>query len=188
MYPQCEEWFLSKLDRRATPKLWNEVTLSSAKVHWDGPFAGFTPEITRAPRHTRAHAHAHSHRNPLVSLRRPPGREEGIARWDTLLSCGGSGWRGRRRSSVDLSPSLAAWARNVPLCVCGSWCNVQTPAGTPPGIAQFAPRCSGLDDLNRGRHPQRYRGNHRTCPSSIFKKCHAVKRKVITAGQLLHLQ
>lgn len=30
MYPHCKEWFHPKLDQRATPKLWNEVTLSSA--------------------------------------------------------------------------------------------------------------------------------------------------------------
>lgn len=30
MYPQCEEWFHPKLDQGASPKLWNEVTLSSA--------------------------------------------------------------------------------------------------------------------------------------------------------------
>lgn len=31
MYPHCKEWFHPKLEQRATPKLWNEVTLSSAK-------------------------------------------------------------------------------------------------------------------------------------------------------------
>lgn len=30
MYPHCKEWFHPKLDQRATPTLWNEVTLSSA--------------------------------------------------------------------------------------------------------------------------------------------------------------
>lgn len=30
MYPHCKEWFHPKLDQRATPKVWNEVTLSSA--------------------------------------------------------------------------------------------------------------------------------------------------------------
>lgn len=66
------------------------------------------------------HMHTHIYSNPLVSPRRSPGREEGKAQWDTPLSCGGSGWRGRRRSSGGLSPSLAAWARNAALCVYGS--------------------------------------------------------------------
>lgn len=102
----------------------------------------------------QAHTHTHTHTNPLVSPRRPPETEEGTARWDTPLSCGGIGWRGRCRSSAGPSPSLAAWARNVPLCVCGSWYNVQRPTGTPLGNARFAPHWLGLDDLQTQAHRQ----------------------------------
>lgn len=123
---------------RATPKLWNEVTLSSANTKFIVTGLLLVPPLRPQGSqvimyvHTQTHAHAHMNtqrcmhphaymkKYPLVSPRRPPGREGGTARWDTPLSCGGSGWRGRHRSSAGLSPSLAAWARNVPLCVCGS--------------------------------------------------------------------
>lgn len=148
MYPHCEEWFHPKRHQRATPKLWQEGTLSSATREFIATASGcFRPWDHL----TCAHARTQTHKNPWVSPRRPPGREEGIARSDTPLSCAGTGWRGRRRSSAGPSPSLAAWARNAPLCVCGSWCNVQRPAGTPPGTALFAPRCSGPADLRTER-------------------------------------
>lgn len=130
MYPHCKEWFHPKLDQRATPKLWNEVTLSSANGKFIVTGLLLVPPL-RPPgcpgadecTHTHTvHTHTctHTQQNPLVSPRRPPGREEGTAHWDTPLSCEGIGWRGRRRSSAGPSPSLAAWARNAPLCVCGS--------------------------------------------------------------------
>lgn len=51
MYPHCKEWFHPKLDQRATPKAWNEVTLSSAIRRFI--VTGFLlvpPETTRVPR------------------------------------------------------------------------------------------------------------------------------------------
>lgn len=118
MYPHCQEWFHPKIDQRATLR-WNEVTLSSAVRRFVVTGFLLVPPL-RPPGCPGAHTRTHTHRNPLVSPRRPPETEEGTARWDTPLSCGGIGWRGRCRSSAGLSPSLAAWARNVPLCVCGS--------------------------------------------------------------------
>lgn len=119
MYPHCKEWFHPKLDQRATPKLWNEVTLSSANGKFIVTGLLLVPPLrppgcpgadvcTQTHVHTHTCTHTQQKKNPLVSPRRPPGREEGIAHWDTPLSCEGIGWRGRRQSSAGPSPSLAA--------------------------------------------------------------------------------
>lgn len=70
MYPHCKEWFHPKLDQRASPKLWNEVTLSSAnrKFIVTGLLLvpplrppGFPGADICAHTHTYMHANTHIH-------------------------------------------------------------------------------------------------------------------------------
>lgn len=60
MYPHCKEWFHTKLDQRATPRLWNEVTLSSANRKFIVTGLLLVPPL-RPPGFPGACAHTHSH-------------------------------------------------------------------------------------------------------------------------------
>lgn len=66
MYPQCEEWFHPRLDQGASPKLWNEVTLSSAIREFRE--LGH-PETARAPRLWTTHVHTSKHVHTPKSIR-----------------------------------------------------------------------------------------------------------------------
>lgn len=73
MYPHCKEWFHPKLDQRATPTLWNEVTLSSANRKFIVMGLLLVPSLrppgcpgadvcthTHTCTHTRTHSHIHT--------------------------------------------------------------------------------------------------------------------------------
>lgn len=77
MYPHCKEWFHPKLDQRATPKLWNEVTLSSANTKFVvtglllvSPLRppGFPGADVCAHTHKQTHRHARTHTHTLKSI------------------------------------------------------------------------------------------------------------------------